>query len=293
MDNRFTKSISGRIGHLPSSEPDNTGFAQLDGEDFPEFETGSVWLVGAGPGAPGLLTLLGYHALNTADVVIYDALVNDKLLDWTRDDCQTVYAGKRGGKPSPEQGDISLKLIEFAKAGKRVLRLKGGDPFVFGRGGEECQMLARAQIPYRIVPGISAGIGGLGYAGIPVTHRETNHSVIFLTGHDASGNMPASVDWKAVAQASPVIVLYMALKNFADISSKLISYGRDGNDRVAIVSDATLPHQKITETTLYEAASTLDTAPIPKPAIIVIGAVGEMQHALDWYVDRARENQIG
>ncbi len=293
MDNRFIKTISGSNGHLPNSKPENSAFAQLDGENFPEFEAGSVWLVGAGPGAPGLITLLGYHALSTADVVIYDALVNDKLLNWTRQDCQIVHAGKRGGKPSPEQGDISLKLIEFALAGKRVLRLKGGDPFVFGRGGEECQMLVKANIPYRIVPGISAGIGGLGYAGIPVTHRETNHSVIFLTGHDASGNMPASVDWKAVAQASPVIVLYMALKNFAEISDRLISYGRNEHDRVAIVSDATLPHQQITETTLIEAATTLDMTDIPKPAIIVIGAVGQMQHSLDWYVDKARENQLG
>jgi len=182
-------------------------FASLDELDWPQFVPGSVWLVGAGPGAPGLLSLLGYHALQAADVVVYDALVGDGLLQLANPVAEQIHAGKRGGKPSPKQADISLRLIELARSGKRVLRLKGGDPFMFGRGGEEAGALARAGVPFRIVPGISSGLGGLAYAGIPVTHRDTNHAVIFLTGHDETGELPQSVDWAAVATAAPVQVL--------------------------------------------------------------------------------------
>ena len=156
------------------------------------------------------MSLLAYHALQNCDTIIYDALVNSDVLRWARPGAQIEFAGKRGGKPSPRQRDISHRLIELARTGRRVLRLKGGDPLIFGRGGEEAAQIAKAGIPFRIVPGISAGIGGLAYAGIPATHRDVNHSVIFLTGHDATGELPANVDWPAVATASPVIVMYMA-----------------------------------------------------------------------------------
>ncbi|MHA1524822.1 MAG: uroporphyrinogen-III C-methyltransferase, partial [Alphaproteobacteria bacterium] len=139
--------------------------------DFPPFNPGSVWLVGAGPGAPGLLTLLGLHGLRHADVIIYDALVNPAILNFANPSAEKIVSGKRGGRPSARQRDISNQLVALAKRGKRVLRLKGGDPMVFGRGGEECETLRGENIPFRIVPGITAGIGGLAYAGIPVTHR--------------------------------------------------------------------------------------------------------------------------
>ena len=197
------------------------GFAKLDSEAFPQFEKGWVWLVGAGPGAPGLMALLAYHAMQNCDVVVYDALVNPVILNWVRAGAELEYAGKRGGRPSHTQTDISLRLIELAQEGKRVLRLKGGDPFMFGRGGEESQTLAKHGVPFRIVPGISSGIGGLAYAGIPVTHRDTNHAVIFLTGHDATGKMPANVNWPAVATAAPVIVMYMSVKNLGEIATAL------------------------------------------------------------------------
>jgi uroporphyrin-III C-methyltransferase len=160
-------------------------------QGLPAFEPGWVWLVGAGPGDPGLLTLHCVNALRQADVVIYDALVDPRVLEHARPGTLVEFAGKRGGKPSPKQRDISLKLVSLARAGHRVCRLKGGDPFVFGRGGEEALALVEAGIPFRVVPGISAGIGGLAYAGIPVTHREINHSVTFLTGHDQSGLTPS------------------------------------------------------------------------------------------------------
>jgi len=269
------------------------GFARLDQEPFPIFEPGSVWLVGAGPGAPGLMSLLCYHALQSSDVVVYDALVNSAILDWVRPGTELEYAGKRGGKPSAQQRDISLRLIELAQAGKRVLRLKGGDPFMFGRGGEECQHLVKARIPFRIVPGITAGIGGLAYAGLPSTHRDTNHSVIFLTGHDASGNMPANVNWQAIATASPVIVMYMAVKNLAEIADALLNGGRDPLDPVPVISHATLPSQAVVETSLGDIKAFLAQNELVTPAIVVLGPIAERRSILDWYQGALKENPIG
>ena len=193
---------------------------------WPVFEPGWVWLCGAGPGDPGLLTLHALNGLRQADVVVHDALVNQRILDWTRPDAERVFAGKRGGKPSARQRDISLRLVELARDGRRVLRLKGGDPFVFGRGGEEALALVRNAIPIRIVPGISAGIGGLAYAGIPLTHRDVNQSVTFVTGHDQNGQAPNALDWSAIARGSQVIVLYMATRHIARIAAALMEAGR-------------------------------------------------------------------
>jgi uroporphyrin-III C-methyltransferase len=269
------------------------GFTRLDAASFPEFLPGTVWLVGAGPGAPGLLTLLAYHALTHADVIVYDALVSPEILNWAGSQATCEYAGKRGGKPSHNQRDISQRLIELARSGKRVLRLKGGDPFIFGRGGEECEALAAGGIAFRIVPGISAGVGGLGYAGIPATHRDVNHSVIFLTGHDSSGAVPAGVDWAAVATASPVLVMYMAVKNMPDIAARLLAHGRRGDDPVAVVSDATLPSQSVSQTTLAEVGDLAASGQLPTPAIVVVGAATDLRERLDWYVGELRKNDIG
>jgi uroporphyrin-III C-methyltransferase len=269
------------------------GFARLDGEAFPVFEAGWVWLVGAGPGAPGLMSLLCYHAMQNCDVVVYDALVNPDILRWVRQGVILEYAGKRGGKPSPVQQDISLRLIELANAGKRVLRLKGGDPFMFGRGGEESQALAKAKVPFRIVPGITAGVGGLAYAGIPSTHRDTNHSVIFLTGHDATGKMPANVNWQAVATASPVIVMYMAVKHLGEIAQALMEGGRAPKDPVTIISNASLPHQQVQATTLDQAGAFVAKNDPPTPAIVVVGHASDWREMLDWYTPALRENTIG
>jgi uroporphyrin-III C-methyltransferase len=265
-------------------------FAALDAVDFPEFEPATVWLVGAGPGAPGLLSLLGYHALQQAEIIVYDALVGEGLLKLAGPAAEQIYAGKRGGKPSPKQADISLRLIELARSGKRVLRLKGGDPFMFGRGGEEAAALARAGVRFRIVPGISAGLGGLAYAGIPVTHRDTNHAVIFLTGHDETGDLPQSVDWAAIANAAPVIVMFMAVKHLAAIAEKLLAAGRDPADRLAVVSHAAMPWQKVMESTLGEAPSLTG---LETPAIVVLGPVSAYRELLDWYAPDLRGNPIG
>ncbi len=254
----------------------------LPGHDWPEFLPGWVWLVGAGPGDPGLLTLHGLNALAQADIVVYDALVDARILAFARPGAAVEYAGKRGGKPSPKQRDISLRLVELARAGQRVLRLKGGDPFVFGRGGEEAQTLVAAGVPIRIVPGISAGIGGLAYAGIPVTHRDVNQAVTFVTGHDQSGDAPGAIDWPALARSSPVIVAYMAMKTLPKITAALIAGGRPPSEPVAIVCDATLPSQRVLETTLARAAEDATLLGLEPPALVCFGRVVAMRQVLDW-----------
>jgi uroporphyrin-III C-methyltransferase len=251
-------------------------------DKLPAIEPGWVWLTGAGPGTTGLLTLLALRGLQTADVVVYDALVDQEVLDLARPGASLEYAGKRGGKPSARQPDISLRLVQLAREGKRVLRLKGGDPFVFGRGGEEALSLVEAGVPFRVVPGISAGIGGLAYAGIPVTHRDCNHAVTFITGHDANGIMPEAVDWASIARGSPAIVLYMALKHIDQISTRLMQEGRKPGEPVAVVSKATSAEQRVLETTLGACAADIAASDIEPPAIVVIGEIVRLRAALDW-----------
>ena len=247
---------------------------------LPSLEPGHVWLAGAGPGDPGLLTLLAARALSQADVIVHDALVNDDCLKLARAGAVMEYAGKRGGKPSAKQRDISLRLVELARSGKRVLRLKGGDPFVFGRGGEEALTLVEYGVPFRIVPGITAGIGGLSYAGIPVTHRDINHTVTFLTGHDASGLVPDRIDWQAIARGSPVIVMYMAMKHIGHIAEALMAGGRRADEPLALVCDAATSSQRVVETTLGEVS--VAAAALEPPAIVVVGEVVRLRPSLDW-----------
>ncbi|MCA1299122.1 uroporphyrinogen-III C-methyltransferase [Stappia indica] len=249
---------------------------------LPVFEPGWVWLAGAGPGDPGLLTLHVLNGLAQADVIVFDALVDQRILDQAKPGAIIDYAGKRGGKPSPKQRDISLKLVEYANAGKRVLRLKGGDPFVFGRGGEEALTLVEAGVPFRVIPGVSAGIGGLAYAGIPATHRDTNQAVTFLTGHDQTGLTPSAIDWDAIAKGSPVIVMYMAMKHLRQIADKLMAGGRRSDEPVAIVGNATLADQIVLETTLGTAARDCEASPLQPPAIVCVGEVVRLRAGLDW-----------
>ena len=250
--------------------------------ELPRFEPGSVWLAGAGPGDPGLLTLLALHGLRHADAVVYDALVSADILALTAPGTLLEFAGKRGGKPSAKQPDISRRLIQLAREGRRVLRLKGGDPFIFGRGGEEALALVAAGVPFRVVPGVSAGIGGLAYAGIPITHRDVNSAVTFVTGHDAFGAVPDTVDWEALAKGSPVIVVYMALKHITTIAERLIAAGRRRDEPVAIVSRATTPQQRVLETTLARAAADIEASGIEPPAVVAIGQAVTLRAGLDW-----------
>ncbi|MEO0487680.1 MAG: uroporphyrinogen-III C-methyltransferase [Pseudomonadota bacterium] len=258
-----------------------TTLPTLPDAPWPELRPGWVWLCGAGPGDPGLLTLHALNALQQADVIVYDALVGDGILSWAPN-AEQIYAGKRGGRPSAKQRDISLHLVELARAGKRVLRLKGGDPFVFGRGGEEAQTLVQHGIPIRIIPGITAGIGGLAYAGIPVTHRDVNQSVTFVTGHDQTGATPTSLDWGAIGKGSQMIVIYMGMKHLPQITSQLMAAGRPGSEPVAIVTTATMGDQRVCETTLATAIEDAEAAGLEPPAIICIGRGVLLRQALDW-----------
>jgi uroporphyrin-III C-methyltransferase len=248
---------------------------------LPEFEPGTVWLAGAGPGDPGLLSVLALHALGHADSVVYDALVDRRILDLSRPGAVRIYAGKRGGRPSSSQPDISGRLVRLAREGRRVLRLKGGDPCVFGRGAEEALALVAAGIPFRIVPGITAGIGGLAYAGIPLTHRDTNSAVAFVTGHNSDGAVPDGLDWNAIARAAPVIVLYMALAHLPNIVARLIAGGRHREEPAAVVARATTDAQRVVISSLgglAEAAGAIEA-----PAIVVVGEVVRLRAGLDWY----------
>ena len=254
----------------------------ITGGDWPEFEPGWVWLAGAGPGDPGLVTLHTLNAIKQADVIIHDALIDPRILDWANLSAMIEYAGKRGGKPSPKQRDITLRLIELTRDKKRVLRLKGGDPFVFGRGGEEAQTLVQAGVPIRILPGISAGIGGLAYAGIPMTHRDVNQAVTFLTGHDQTGLAPSAINWQGIAQGSQVIVMYMAIKHLPEICEKLIGAGRPKDEPVAVVSNATWDKMDVLETSLSHAPQDVMEKGFDPPAIICVGNVVKMRQCLDW-----------
>ncbi|WP_119840744.1 uroporphyrinogen-III C-methyltransferase [Pseudooceanicola algae] len=255
--------------------------SNLPAGNWPEMLPGWVWLCGAGPGDPGLMTLHGLNALRQADVVIYDALVAKEILDWAPG-AEHLYAGKRGGKPSAKQRDISLQLVDLARAGKRVLRLKGGDPFVFGRGGEEAQTLIQHGVPFRILPGISAGIGGLAYAGIPVTHRDVNQSVTFVTGHDQTGEAPGSLNWRAIAEGAQVLVIYMGMKHARRIADNLIEAGRSPDEPAAVVTNATTAAQQVLETTLGRMADDIAASDLAPPAILCIGRSVLMRQVLDW-----------
>ena len=258
-----------------------TDSPRLPSSNWPELKPGWVWLCAAGPGDAGLITLHALNALRQAEVVVYDALVSTEILEWAPNS-ELVYAGKRGGKPSAKQRDISLQLVELARKGRKVLRLKGGDPFVFGRGGEEAQTLVQHGIPIRIIPGISAGIGGLAYAGIPVTHRDVNQSVTFVTGHDQSGDTPGSIDWNGIAKGSQVIVIYMGMRHISQITDRLMAAGRKSSEPLAFVTSATLETQQVIESTLGQAVSDAKLHKIEPPAIICVGRSVLMRQVLDW-----------
>lgn len=244
----------------------------------PTIEPGTVWLVGAGPGDPGLLTLHAANALAQADVVVHDALIGEGVLALARDGAVLEYAGKRGGKPSAAQRDICERLIVLARAGKRVVRLKGGDPFVFGRGGEEAMALAQAGIRFRIVPGVSSGLAALAIHGVPATTRDTNHAVVLATGHAAEG--ADGTDWAALARAGAPIVLYMAVSTLPAIAAQLIEGGLSPATAVLVVHAATTSREEIVEARLAELPALAEAGRIASPAIVAIGAIARVRTAL-------------
>ena len=245
--------------------------------------TGSVSLVGAGPGDPGLLTLRAAAALRGADVLLYDALASDPIVALVPETCETIYVGKRGGSHAMAQGDIEALMIEKARQGKRVVRLKGGDPFVFGRGGEEAQRLAAADVAFEIVPGISSAIAVPAYAGIPVTHRDFNTAFTVATGHEDPTKPGSTLVWQKLADPHQTLVLLMAMGNLTEIVARLRSHGLPGDRGVAVVSDGTLPSQRTLIATLDTVAADVAAAGIGAPAIVVVGDVVRLRNEIAWY----------
>jgi len=261
----------------------------------PEFSTsfqetnarGKVYLVGAGPGDPELITVKGLRCLQRAEVVVYDRLVNSALLDDAPASAQRIFVGKQPGRCSLRQEEINALLIEQARLGKIVVRLKGGDPCVFGRGGEEALALALAGILFEIVPGISSAIAAPAYAGIPVTYRGQSGILTIVTGHEAAGDSPSPVDWEALAKLDSTLVILMGMSTLPAISQKLLQGGMAPSLPAAVIEQGTVPQQRVITGTLAGIAAQAAAAGLRSPAVIVIGRVVDLSAVLSWFASAA------
>ena len=252
------------------------------GGQVPGADGGTVYLVGAGPGDPGLLTITGRRLLGSADTVVYDALVDARLLDLCPASASRIYAGKRSGQHARSQDDINGILIAEARAGRRVVRLKGGDPFIFGRGGEEAEALVDAGVRFEVVPGVSAGAAAPAYAGIPLTHRSVTGEVVFVTGHDSSG-ASSRVDWARYGPTQATLVVFMGLENLRAIAAALVAHGRDPSCPAAVIAHGTTGAQQTVVAPLAGIADAADAAQVGAPAMIVIGEVVALRDRLKWF----------
>src|SRR5438309_1735697 len=244
--------------------------------------SGTVYLVGAGPGDPGLITRRALDLIAEADVILYDRLIPAGALDNARPDADLRYVGKRPGEPAVGQDEISRTLIELARAGRSVVRLKGGDPFVFGRGGEEAQALAGAGVPFEVVPGVTAGVAAPAYAGIPVTHRDAASAVAFVTGHEDPSKPESALDWPALAAFPGTLVLYMGVRNLERIASSLVEAGRPADEPAAVIARGTLASQRTVTGTLSDIASRAAAEGLEAPAVTVVGPVAALHERLRW-----------
>jgi len=248
-----------------------------------ETGAGKAWLVGAGPGRADLITVRGLRALQTADVVIYDRLIGRELLDEARPDATLIFAGKRPDHHTMNQNEINRLLVERVRAGQQVVRLKGGDPFVFGRGGEEALALVAAGLPFEIVPGVSSALAVPAYAGVPVTHRNVATSFAVITGHEAAGKADSQTDWDALARI-PTLVVLMGVAQIASITQALIAAGRGGETPAIAISQGGTDQQQTVRARLVDLPGAIATAHLPAPAVIVIGEVAALHDQLDWFV---------
>jgi uroporphyrinogen III methyltransferase/synthase len=242
-----------------------------------------VYLVGAGPGDPGLLTVRAVELIAAADVIVHDRLIPANALDGARPDAELVYVGKEGGSESVPQERTVQMLIEHAKAGRVVVRLKGGDPFVFGRGGEEADALREASVAFEVVPGVTAGVAAPAYAGIPVTHRDAASAVAFVTGHEDPAKPESALDWNALATFPGTLVVYMGVRRLGAIAERLRAGGRDAQQPAAVVERGTLPEQRVVVATLATIAGRAADAGVSAPAVAVFGPVAALRERLEWF----------
>jgi uroporphyrinogen III methyltransferase/synthase len=255
-------------------------------------ERGIVFLVGAGPGDPGLMTRRSLELIAAADVILYDRLIPPGALDGARPDAELRYVGKQPGEPAVEQEQINELLVELARAGRRVVRLKGGDPFVFGRGGEEAEALAAAGVSFEVVPGVTAGIAAPAYAGIPVTHRDAASAVAFVTGHEDPSKDGSALDWAALARFPGTLVFYMGIGRLPQIAERLTAGGRDAAQPVAVVARGTLAGQRTVAGTLADIAERVAAAELRPPAVTVVGPVAGLRETLAWLRGRPLHGEV-
>ena len=271
------KVFSGRINEA-------RGDIEEQLENSVEIDLGEVYLVGAGPGDPDLLTFKALRLIQQADVVLYDRLVSKGVMELVRRDSELIYVGKKGGSDeSTRQEDINEQLVKLAKSGKRVCRLKGGDPFIFGRGGEEIESLSEHGIPFQVVPGITAASGCSSYAGIPLTHRDYSQSCRFVTAHLKNGT--TNLPWEEFVIDQQTIVFYMALSGANYICQKLMEHGMDKNMPIAIIEKGTMPEQKVYISSLTKLPDLLAKENIHAPTLMIVGEVVKLNEKLNWYGD--------
>jgi len=244
-------------------------------------QPGTVYLVGAGPGDPELLTLKAARLIQQADVVVYDALVSPEIMALIAPDAEQIYAGKERGNHALPQEDINHLLVRLAKEGKSVLRLKGGDPYTFGRGGEEVETLFEHQVPFEVVPGVTAAAGVAAYAGIPLTHRNFAQACVFVTGHLKDGSM--NLDWPGLARKRQTVVIYMGLHGLGELCTKLIEHGLPADWPAAIVQQGTTPNQRSVTGTLATLPALAEAAQLKAPTLIIVGEVVTLRDKLGWF----------
>ncbi len=246
----------------------------------------TVYLVGAGPGDPGLMTQRALELIAAADVIVYDRLIPPQALAGARPDAELIYAGKQGGAESTAQSEIERLLVQHGIAGREVVRLKGGDPFVFGRGGEEAEALLRAGVAFELVPGVTAGVAAPAYAGIPVTHRDAASAVAFVTGHEDPSKPESALDWRALAAFPGTLVVYMGVRRLAAIARSLEQAGRSADQPAAVIERGTLADQRVVTATLETIAARAAAAGVKAPAIAVFGQVAALREQLRWFEHR-------
>ncbi len=297
-ENFFDSALAADVlaGREDAADPAVSGrivdsFAQI--ERTPE-HLGEVALVGAGPGDPGLLTLRALRALQNADVILYDRLVSPEVLDLARRDAERIYVGKAAGAAQLPQDEINALLVQLALQGKRVCRLKGGDPFIFGRGGEELEALAAAGVRFEVVPGVTAAAGCAAYAGIPLTHRNHAQSLVFVTGHtrDEAGEGGDAINWDQLARPAQTVVFYMGLGHVEQILARLRAHGAPESRAAAIVEQGTRAEQRVVTGTLADLAQKARQAGIQSPALLIVGEVTRLHETLRWFNAATAANPI-